>query len=94
MPFPSKRTVLASLACVVLAGVADAQPYDPAYPPMGRRPVRGFGLNCETMSPGTLFAPPAPFFCPLPGRRPLGAPCYCNAPAMYGNEDWEGRVVP
>ncbi len=93
MPVPLKRTSLAALALACLAGAAAAQPYDPP-PDYGRRPARALGLNCETMSPGTLFSPPAPFFCPLAGRRPLGAPCYCRAPAMYGNEEWEGRVSP
>jgi hypothetical protein len=98
MPAWLRRAGLVALAISALADTAAAQPYD-APPPYGYgyarpRPVRGLGLNCATRTPGTLFAPPAPFMCPLRRSQPLGTLCVCRAPAQYGREDWEGTVVP
>ena len=90
-----KRAGLALLSVLTLSEGALAQ-YDPAPPAYGYEPppVRRQGINCQTFTPGNLFAAPTPFFCPLPRRQPLGSVCLCRAPAQYGREDWEGRVVP
>lgn len=90
-----RRASLALLSVFALSEAALAQ-YDLPPPPYGYEPppVRGQGVNCETFTPGNLFAPPTAFYCPIPRRRPLGSVCVCRAPAQYGREDWEGRVVP
>ena len=82
---------------VLLAGLASAvpalaQPVPYGYAP---RPARGVGYNCEAIQPG--FTGPAPFSCPLPGPRRLGARCFCDQPVApfsgYGGA-LAGEVVP
>jgi hypothetical protein len=92
------RAAFAAAACLTLCDAASAQPYynpnygyGPAPRPMA---PRSRGLNCETYTPPGLFRPSTLFTCPLPRSSPLGSLCVCNAPAEYGPETWEGRVIP
>ena len=67
-------------------------PYErgPSPPPRG-----GAGYNCEAVQVGISGA--APFACPLPGPRRLGARCFCEQPlsAFSGVQPpLAGQVVP
>ena len=81
---------------VLLVGLVGASPAL-AQAPYGYtpRPARGVGYNCETVQPG--FTGPAPFSCPLPGPRRLGARCFCEqpvAPFSGYRGPLAGEVVP
>ena len=70
------RALMVPAVLAFLAGAAPAlaQPYG-AGPPRSSRAV---GYNCAAVQPG--FTGPAPFSCPLPGARRLGARCFCEQP--------------
>jgi hypothetical protein len=95
------KVLLALGFLVAAAGGAGAQGYpggpypgDP-YAPRPRPPRGAVGYNCEAVQVGITGA--APFSCPLPGARRLGARCFCGQPvsAFSGvRPPLPGEVVP